>query len=35
MEKAIEFAERMRKIQKEAEAALKRAQEEMKQQADK
>jgi len=33
MEKAIEFAERMMKIQEEAEAALKRAQEKMKQQA--
>jgi len=30
MEKAIEFAERMRKIQKEARAALGRAQEEIK-----
>ena len=34
IEKAIEFAERMRKVQKEAGAALKRVQEEMKQQAD-
>jgi len=33
MEKAIEFAERVMKIQEEAEAALKRAQEKMKQQA--
>ena len=30
IEKAIEFAERMRKVQKEAGAALKRVQEEMK-----
>ena len=34
IEKAIEFAERMRKIQKETGAALKRVQEEMKWQAD-
>ena len=34
MEKAIDFAERMRRIQKEAEVALKKAQEEVKQQAD-
>ena len=34
MEKATEFAERMRKVQKEAEAALVRTQEEMKRQAD-
>jgi len=31
MEKAMEFAERMKKIQEEAEAALKKAQEDMKQ----
>jgi len=30
MEKAIDFAERMRRIQKEAEVALKKAQEEVK-----
>ena len=35
MEKATEFAERMKKVQEKAEAVLKRAQEEMKQQADK
>ena len=35
IEKAIEFAERMRKVQKETGAALKRVQEEMKWQADK
>ena len=35
MEKATEFAERMKKVQEEAEAVLKRVQEEMKQQADK
>jgi len=34
MEKATEFAERMRKVQKEAGAALVRTQEEMKRQAD-
>jgi len=34
MEKAMEFVERMKKVQKEVGAALKRAQEEMKQQAD-
>jgi len=34
MEKATEFVERMRKVQKEAEAALIRAQEEMKRQVD-
>jgi len=34
MEKATEFAERIKKIQEEVGAALKRAQEEMKQQAD-
>ena len=34
VEKAIEFAERMRKVQEEAGATLKKAQEEMKQQAD-
>ena len=34
MEKATEFAERMRKVQEEAGAALIRAQEEMKKQAD-
>jgi len=33
VEKATEFAERMKKVQEEAEAALRRAQEEMKQQA--
>ena len=32
IEKAIEFVERMKKVQKEAGAVLKRAQEEMKQQ---
>jgi len=35
MEKATEFAKRMKKVQEKAEAALKRVQEEMKQQADK
>ena len=35
MEKATEFVERMRKVQEEAEAALVRAQEEMKRQANK
>ena len=35
MEKAMEFVERMKKIQKEAGVALKRIQEEMKQQVDK
>ena len=35
MEKATEFAERIKKIQKEAGVALKKAQEEMKQQVDK
>ena len=35
IEKATEFAERIRKIQEEAGVPLKRAQEEMKQQADK
>jgi len=34
MEKAIEFSERMRKVQEEARAALRRAQKEMKRQAD-
>ena len=34
MEKATEFAERIRKVQEEAGAALIRAQEEMKRQAD-
>jgi len=34
MEKAMEFAERMKKIQEEAEAALKKTQEEMKRYAD-
>ena len=34
MEKAIEFVERIRKVQEEAKAALVRAQEEMKRQAD-
>ena len=34
MEKATEFAERMKKVQKEAGAALMRTQEEMKRQAD-
>ena len=34
MEKATEFAERIRKVQEEAGAALMRAQEEMKRQAD-
>ena len=34
VEKAMEFAERMKKMQKEAGAALRKAQEEMKQQAD-
>ena len=34
MEKATEFVERMRKVQEEAEAALIRAQEEMKRQVD-
>ena len=33
MEKVIEFAERIKKIQEKAEAALKRAQEEIKKQA--
>jgi len=35
VEKVIEFAERMRRVQEEVEAALKKAQEEMKWQADK
>ena len=35
MEKATEFVKRMRKMQKETEAALMRAQEEMKRQVDK
>jgi len=35
MEKTTEFVERMKKVQEEAEAALKRIQKEMKQQADK
>ena len=35
IEKVIEFAERMKKIQKEAGAVLKKAQEEMKRQVDK
>ena len=34
MKKATEFVERMKKVQKEVEAALKRAQEKMKQQTD-
>ena len=34
MEKAMEFVERMKKVQEKAEAVLKRVQEEMKQQAD-
>ena len=34
MEKVTEFAERMRKVQKEAGAVLKRVQEEIKKQAD-
>ena len=34
MEKVIEFSERMKKVQEEAETALKRTQEEMKRQAD-
>ncbi len=34
MEKAMEFAERMRKVQKEVGAALIRAQEKMKRQVD-
>jgi len=34
VEKATEFAERMKKVQEEAGAALRKAQEEMKQQAD-
>ena len=34
MEKAMEFAERMRKVQKEVGAALMKVQEEMKKQAD-
>ena len=34
IKKAIEFAERMRKVQKEAEAALMRIQKEMKRQVD-
>ena len=34
VEKATEFAERMKKIQEKAGAALKKAQEEMKRQAD-
>ena len=35
MEKAIEFVERLKKVQKEAGAALKKAQEEMKKYVDK
>ena len=35
VEKAIEFVERMKKVQEEAEAALKKAQEDMKRQTDK
>jgi len=35
MEKAIEFVERMKKVQEEAGAALKKAQEKMKRYADK
>ena len=35
MEKTTEFVERMKKVQEEAEVALKRIQKEMKQQADK
>ena len=35
MEKVMEFAERMRKVQKEVGAVLKKVQEEMKRQADK
>ena len=34
VKKATEFAERMRKIQEKAEVALRKAQEEMKRQAD-
>jgi len=34
VEKATEFAERMKKVQEKVEAALRKAQEEMKQQAD-
>ena len=34
MEKAMKFVKRMRKVQKEVEAALRKAQEGMKQQAD-
>jgi len=34
VEKATEFAERMKKVQEEAGAALRKAQEEMKRQAD-
>jgi len=34
VEKAMEFAERMKKVHEEAEAALKKAQEDMKRQAD-
>jgi len=34
VEKAMEFVERMRKVQEETEAVLKRAQKEMKRQAD-
>jgi len=34
MKKATEFAKRMKKMQEEAKVALKRAQKEMKQQAD-
>jgi len=35
IEKAMEFAEKMKKVQEQAGAVLKKAQEEMKQQADK
>ena len=35
VEKAMEFIEKMRKVQKEAEAVLRKAQEEIKKQADK
>jgi len=35
VEKATEFVERMKKVQEEAEAALKKAQEDMKRQANK
>ena len=35
IEKAIEFVEKMKKVHEEAEAALKKSQEDMKRQADK